>query len=1227
MKCPRCKRQLRDGARYCTACGTKIEKKRGNRLTSILLIVVLILSFAIVGCFGGVLLAKYFGISKTEVKVSSAEEAIEHAQKLGKKLGYENALSELEEKVTTTIDGDTYYRLQQNYQGIPVYGRTVVYTTDGKGTVFSITSNVVDVNSNVGITPTITYAQAVAAANAYFADNFGVEDICSSGTAEENLYIYNMTEKSLLVYSICAGAYEMLIDANSAEIVSVRQTVNANSTSAGASDNTNNYMWKNSDNTYVLRDKQRNIYIYDAKGNTYWNIDEEQVYPSVLTLVTSKDDVFGNEDDSTQTVSTAISYMEGLSSAYDFFQASFGETGCGAIVGIYNDLQDRYAGTNAGGGIMRVEDTLAAEPPDYNAADFNSQVDVVIMGSEYSNQMGDKKTIIDTIGHEYTHCISDKYIVWCHSAIFNKDEGTLFETNCENGAIREGLSDIFGELIEFDVRKKDGEMMDWANGDRTMYNPSINDYPQSAKHEVVRDKKGCLLLGDKRTDYAHGFSTVVSRAAYLMWNGGVFGDSAKRLNEKELAELWYRAMQMMPSDCDFVECRTLVELAASTMNLSDLKKQCICEAFDAVGIPRASEEEYSQLVHLVTEGETSIKGTIYEVKDVDGMETVVPVQEATMTVYAGKSTNAYKTLNIKNGNGFFEEELPAGAYSVVITADGYVGQTITFELRDKEVRYFSIELEPGDSKTENNTDAYSAYLSAAQKTTAPGKWSEHMDMTADMTMANGKTTSETKVTLTSEANISHYSESDPSQIRISGSAEMRLMGQQYAWDMEYENGTAHYQYTKPEKTSADMKIDPNIFNFGTMSRDMMTNAQMTGNTIAFTVPGEEFTKVGVAAVNQMHGVDELEYGDVDVTVTIGAEGKIDSIAMIFHASLNYQGFDTDVDYHIDYRFADYPEKTEKPAAGNKDDLRKCLDISKSWGIRKDIPWDGDLKMEQIYDFAFMENGEFYCYFYQQYTDFMYGFHGTYLFEDYQLTLRFDDEGGTHVYSFDPNAMKLTQVSKSGMWDMSPGTEYDLINDEWFPSAQDIIDAAKRAIDYNGNSDSVIWSNMPTEFRCITVNGTAFWKIDLGENGHFNATFSTSNFGEWESDYPQGTCYITKISGQFSEIEKIDAYSFRMVADSIETTAQAGEVYIEDGIRYIVEEKSVIDNGDVFYLYLPGVSHSDLPQGLVESVNNNGYYTMDNITSSTYVFYQPNPELRGYELVYLGESDVLSTPLS
>lgn len=932
MKCPRCKKQLRKGAKFCPACGTKIEKKRGIRFTSILLVIVLLLSIVAIGWSGGILFAKHFGSNfkdlfsgKENVEIHNVEEAIAHARDLGDECGYENAMSEMTEKVTTTIDGDSYYRLQQNYQGIPVYGRTLVYATDEKGNIVSVTGNVADVETNIELTPTIT-AKAVYTQTKQYAEkilNLHSDVSVISPLSDDNLVIYVQSDRGpvlayQLIVNIGTEVYRIVIDAKTAVIYTANSLVMTDHITVKYSLESDGKMLDlnvcTDNDEFSFYDEVRNIKLYSAHGEEliyYYILTDSNgnicyyFYPSFdksgrwLTyageiisepsLEEIKNLEFGfqtveQENGVTSVFSSsksdlpadAYQMMAYLSITYDLFAEYFERDGYAndssiCLPVVYNCSNGSYA-----------------HIPDYH---FNSISNIAVLSLTTGSGL-------DTVAHEFMHVV--------------EQNESKMDYSGESGAIMEALSDIFGELAEFYYYGH----CDWLHhgNSRNLIDPSLSTEANKAHPSVYLGADWYDTSGTWDNGGVHNNSTVISHMAYLMWNGGVFENVSKKLTHSDLAALWYRAMLMMPSDCNFVECRTLVELAASTINLTDLQKQGVCEAFDAVGIPRASEEEYSKLVHLVTNGETSIKGTVYEIKTENGIETVVPVPKATMTVYSGSSTKAHKKLNVKNENGFFEIELDAGTYSVAIAADGYVGQTISFELADNEVRYFSVELEPADDKTKNNTDAYSAYLNAAQKTIASGSWSEHLVMTANMAITDGSAKTKTKVTLTSDADVSNYSESDPSQIRMSGSAKMSVMGQTYAWDIEYENGTAHYRYTKPNQTSADMKIDPSFFNFGTMTSDMMTNAKLSGNKITFTVPGEKIAEVGIAAVNQMSGVDDLEYGDVDVIVTISNDGKIDNIIMAFHASLEYQGYDADVDYNIDYRFSDSPNASSQPVS-------------------------------------------------------------------------------------------------------------------------------------------------------------------------------------------------------------------------------------------------------------------------------------------------------------------------
>ncbi len=92
----------------------------------------------------------------TDRKIEDADEAILAVQDVAKDLGFTNATDELSVVSTNTVDELTYYRLQQNYQGIPVYGSTFVVVADENGEAKGLSSNVSDVDTNISLEPTVT---------------------------------------------------------------------------------------------------------------------------------------------------------------------------------------------------------------------------------------------------------------------------------------------------------------------------------------------------------------------------------------------------------------------------------------------------------------------------------------------------------------------------------------------------------------------------------------------------------------------------------------------------------------------------------------------------------------------------------------------------------------------------------------------------------------------------------------------------------------------------------------------------------------------------------------------------------------------------------------------------------------------------------------------------------------------------------------------------------------
>ena len=192
--------------------------------------------------------------------------------------------------------------------------------------------------------------------------------------------------------------------------------------------------------------------------------------------------------------------------------------------------------------------------------------------------------------------------------------------------------------------------------------------------------------------------------------------------------------------------------------------------------------------------------------------------------------------------------------------------------------------------------AYEAYLEAKNATTASGNWTENIVMEADLTLLKDRSRIKTKVRLDSDMVISNYSKENMS---ILGSVKANIMEQHIAYDVRYENGVAHYQYTEPKKMEADLEIKPDYYDFNNMTEESMKKAKISGNRITFTIPGNEVENAGTAAVKFMPDMESVEYNDASVELILDEEtGMIKSMNMDCSVSLTYQGYDAEMNYHI-----------------------------------------------------------------------------------------------------------------------------------------------------------------------------------------------------------------------------------------------------------------------------------------------------------------------------------------
>lgn len=514
------------------------------------------------------------GNGKTSVPpVQSVGEAIDLLSSRAEDLGYENALSELTELHSTTVSGDSYYRLQQNYQGIPVFGRTVVYAADEKGEHLAVTQNVQDISGGLNLNPTVTLEEVQGQLLTYLAETYPDSPWASGGEVlpevqldSESLCIYNLDGTDHLAYELYVEGLCLLADAHTGQVLHAYPMIRSATATFGFSDDVLEVPQLPT-GEYVLKDEEYGIYVYSAEGKTYWTPDPFSLDVDVLKQVRSENAQFGEtgtlfEQDDTVDFISMIHAKESLycvRGVSGYFTDLMNGPQVEKMLLVYDDyITLKYRGDNAGGGILSAKTLLGT--PLFDSDDPNEKVAVLILGTQHSDI---PENSLDVIAHEYTHIVTARTVNWTDGSKQNK-------------ALDEAFSDIFGELVQADIEKRDP---DWNHGGhRYLDDPYKNNYPVKIGDTYPSD-----------TDFAHGASTIISHTAYLMWNG-FDGTASQKLSTEELAQLWYRTMLMLPSDADFADCRYAVEMAAEAMGLSDSQKRCIQQAFDNAGIAKMSED-------------------------------------------------------------------------------------------------------------------------------------------------------------------------------------------------------------------------------------------------------------------------------------------------------------------------------------------------------------------------------------------------------------------------------------------------------------------------------------------------------------------------------------------------------------------------------------------------------------------------------------------------------------
>ncbi|KEK18101.1 bacillolysin [Bacillus manliponensis] len=466
--------------------------------------------------------------------------------KLGEKSAQESF--KVEEIVKDQVGEATVLRLQQVYEGVPVWGSTQVAHVGKDGVLKVVSGTVVpdlDKQEKLKHKNLIEDQQAIETAqkDLGFTPKYEQEPSAELNVyqnGEEVTYAYVV---QLNFLSPEPGNYYYFIEADSGKVLHKYNTMNhvtgTNKIGAGKGvlGDTKTLQTTLSGSSYYLQDNTRGatIYTYDGKKRT--------TLPG--TLWRDTDNIFNAVYDS---AAVDAHYYAGVT--YDYYKDTFNRNS-------YDDAGAPLHSTVHYGS-------------NYNNAGWT--------GSQMVYGDGDGTTFtplsgaLDVIGHELTHAVTE------HSS-------NLIYQN-ESGALDEAIADIFGTLVEY----YDNRNPDWEIGE-DVYTPgksgdALRSMSDPAKYGDP-DHYSKRYTGTEDDGGVHINSSIINKSAYLLANGGKhYGVTVNGIGKDKLGAIYYRANTLyFTESTTFSQARAgLVQAAADLYGANSTEVEAVKKSLDAVGV-------------------------------------------------------------------------------------------------------------------------------------------------------------------------------------------------------------------------------------------------------------------------------------------------------------------------------------------------------------------------------------------------------------------------------------------------------------------------------------------------------------------------------------------------------------------------------------------------------------------------------------------------------------------
>lgn len=472
----------------------------------------------------------------------------------------------------------SFYKFQQVYNGVPVFGHQLVVHADKNQTSTALngTFDAKVFSKGVDTKAKLTAAQAIAKAKAAN----GLSDVQSFDVQKAKLYVYETTKgKHTLAYRVSLSTLakgepfysDIFVDAKTGEIVDQFDKMHhaaAVGTGTGVLNDTKSLNTDSYSGGFYLRDITK--YMYSANGGKIETYSANNGTSLPGTLKTDSDNVWTDK--------AAVDAHAYAGKVYDYYYTKLGRNSFDGLGGTLKSTV--HYGTN------------------YNNAGWTGTQ--MVYGDGDGTTFAPLSGSLDVVAHEITHGVTERSADLVYSY--------------QSGALNESWSDALGNLIE---NKSDNN---WLLGEdiytpgtpgdalRSMSNPNAYGDPDHMDEYVntSEDHGG-----------VHTNSGIPNKAFYnFVTSPGVTRDNA--------AKIWYRALtQYLTSNSQFVDARSAtIQAATDLFGASSTEATAVANAWTSVGVLAAStsdpyEPNDSRTAAYAISSGVTYNGKITSTTDVD----------------------------------------------------------------------------------------------------------------------------------------------------------------------------------------------------------------------------------------------------------------------------------------------------------------------------------------------------------------------------------------------------------------------------------------------------------------------------------------------------------------------------------------------------------------------------------------------------------------------------------